>query len=46
MWPLSDPGVEDQAAGEDPLEAEKIEAALLKQGYFSDAIPLPMTSRT
>lgn len=29
------PGVED------PLEAEKIEAALLKQGYFSDAIPLP-----
>ena len=35
------PGVEDQAAGEDPLEAEKIEAALLKQGYFSDAIPLP-----
>ena len=35
------PCVEDQAAGEDPLEAEKIEAALLKQGYFSDAIPLP-----
>lgn len=32
--------VEDQAAGEDPLEAEKIEAALLEQGYFSDAIPL------
>ena len=29
------PGVED------PLEAEKIEATLLKQGYFSDAIPLP-----
>lgn len=29
------------AAGEDPLEAEKIEAALLEQGYFSDAIPLP-----
>lgn len=29
------PGVEE------PLEAEKIEAALLKQGYFSDAIPLP-----
>lgn len=28
-------------AGEDPLEAEKIEAALLEQGYFSDAIPLP-----
>ena len=27
--------------GEDPLEAEKIEAALLEQGYFSDAIPLP-----
>ena len=35
------PGVEDQAAGEDPMEAEKIEAALLEQGYFSDAIPLP-----
>lgn len=35
------PGVEDQAAGEDPLEAENIEAALLEQGYFSDAIPLP-----
>ena len=35
------PGVEDQATGEDPLEAEKIEAALLEQGYFSDAIPLP-----
>lgn len=29
------PGVEE------PLEAEKIEAALLEQGYFSDAIPLP-----
>lgn len=28
-------------AGEDPLEVEKIEAALLEQGYFSDAIPLP-----
>lgn len=27
-------------AGEDPMEAEKIEAALLEQGYFSDAIPL------
>lgn len=27
--------------GEDPMEAEKIEAALLEQGYFSDAIPLP-----
>ena len=27
--------------GKDPLEAEKIEAALLEQGYFSDAIPLP-----
>lgn len=26
--------------GEDPLEAEKIEAALLEQGYFSEAIPL------
>ena len=26
---------------EEPLEAEKIEAALLEQGYFSDAIPLP-----
>ena len=26
--------------GEDPQEAEKIEAALLEQGYFSDAIPL------
>lgn len=35
------PDVEDQAAGEDPLEAEKIEAALLEQGYFSDDIPLP-----
>lgn len=35
------PGVEDQAAREDPLEAENIEAALLEQGYFSDAIPLP-----
>lgn len=29
------------AAGEDPLEVEKIEAALLEQGYFSDAIPMP-----
>ena len=27
-------------AGEDPLEAEKIEAALLEQGYFSEEIPL------
>ena len=35
------PGVEDQAAGEDPLEAEKVEAALPEQGHFSDAIPLP-----
>lgn len=26
--------------GEDPLEAEKIEAALLEQGYFSEEIPL------
>lgn len=34
------PDVEDQAAGEDPLEAEKIEAALLIQGYLSDAVPL------
>ena len=38
---ISPPDVEDQAAGEDPLEAEKIEATLLEQGYFSDAIPLP-----
>lgn len=29
-----------EEAGEDPQEAEKIEAALLEQGYFSDAIPL------
>lgn len=28
------------AIGEDPMEAEKIEAALLAQGYFSDAVPL------
>lgn len=28
------------AAGEDPMEAEKIEAALLAQGYLSDAVPL------
>lgn len=27
-------------AGEDPMEAEKIEAALLAQGYISDAVPL------
>lgn len=27
-------------AGEDPMEAEKIEAALLEQGYFSEEIPL------
>ena len=27
--------------GEDPMEAEKIEAALLAQGYLSDAVPLP-----
>ena len=26
--------------GEDPLEAEKIEAAMLEQGYFSEEIPL------
>ena len=26
--------------GEDPMEAEKIEAALLAQGYLSDAVPL------
>lgn len=31
----------DQWDGEDPLEAEKIEDALLAQGYFSDAVPLP-----
>lgn len=35
------PDAEDQATGEDPMEAEKIEAALLEQRYFSDAIPLP-----
>lgn len=29
-----------EEVGEDPQEAEKIEAALLEQGYFSDAIPL------
>ena len=29
-----------EEAGEDPQEAEKIEAALLEQGYFSDAITL------
>lgn len=27
--------------GEDPMEAEKIEEALLAQGYLSDAVPLP-----
>ena len=27
--------------GEDPMEAEKIEAALLAQGYLSDAVPIP-----
>lgn len=27
--------------GEDPMEAEKIEAALLAQGYFSLAVPMP-----
>lgn len=32
---------ETDTAGEDPLEAEKIEEALLAQGYFSDAVPLP-----
>lgn len=31
---------EGPTRGEDPLEAEKIEAAMLEQGYFSDAIPL------
>lgn len=35
------PDAGDQATGEDPMEAEKIEAALLEQRYFSDAIPLP-----
>lgn len=29
-----------EEAGEDPQEAEKIEAALLEQGYFSEEIPL------
>lgn len=29
-----------EGAGEDHKETEKIEAALLEQGYFSDAIPL------
>ena len=28
------------ATGEDPMEAEKIEEALLAQGYLSDAVPL------
>lgn len=41
MAVIRTPGVEDQAAGEDPLEAEKVEAALPEQGHFSDAIPLP-----
>ena len=31
--------------GEDPLEAEKIEAALLAQGYLSDAVPLSYTEQ-
>lgn len=30
-----------EGEGEDPMEAEKIEAALLAQGYLSDAVPLP-----
>ncbi|MEG2177119.1 MAG: transglycosylase SLT domain-containing protein [Oscillibacter sp.] len=36
-YPLYDP----EAEGEDPMEAEKIDTALLEQGYFSDAVPLP-----
>lgn len=28
------------AVGEDPMEAEKIEAALLAQGYYSDEVPM------
>lgn len=32
---------EDVQEGEDPLEAEKIETALLEQGYFSLAVPMP-----
>lgn len=32
---------EDTQEGEDPLEAEKIETALLEQGYFSLAVPMP-----
>nr|DAN54108.1 MAG TPA: hypothetical protein [Caudoviricetes sp.] len=38
VTPITTPAA---ALGEDLLEAEKIEAALLEQGYFSDAIPLP-----
>ena len=30
-----------QEEGEDPMEAEKIEEALLAQGYFSLAVPMP-----
>ena len=32
--------VADEVMDEDPLEAEKIEAALLEQGYFREDIPL------
>lgn len=34
-------GTGSEDGGEDPLEPEKIEAALLEQGYFRDDVPLP-----
>lgn len=36
---------EEHQEGEDPLEAEKIEAALVEQGYFRDDVPLSYTDQ-
>lgn len=38
--PASEPAPPIEEEGEDPMEAEKIEAALVEMGYFRDDIPL------
>lgn len=40
VWAVTPITTPAAVLGEDPLEAEKIEAALLEQGYFSEEIPL------
>lgn len=37
---MTAPAEGEPAEAEDPMETEKIEAALLKQGYYSEAVPM------